>query len=46
LVGRVDVSRSVAAHTTTAEVIDLATIKAQGSIVEHRSLDAYDRVAP
>lgn len=33
-------------HVHTAEVIDLAAIKAQGALVEHRSLDAYGRVAP
>lgn len=39
-------SRSVGVHTSSADVIDLATIKAQGSVVEHRSLDDYGKVAP
>jgi hypothetical protein len=28
-----------------AEVIDLAALKAEGAVVEHRPLEAYDRVA-
>jgi transposase len=39
-------SRSLGTHTQDARVIDLAAIKAQGSVVEHRSLDDYGRVAP
>ena len=38
--------RSRGTHTAMAEVIDLSLIKAQGALVEHRSLEAYEKVTP
>lgn len=38
--------RSLGETTRTAEIIDLSAIKAQGALVEHRSLDDYEQVAP